>query len=108
MPLYDFRCTECSAQFEQWFRSFDISGAVCPSCGSEKVEKQISIPAMIRAGRPKEPSNERLAKDEEVRYYEKRKDYIRAARAAEKAGQQDWQVKDLYQKAGKDPYGIKK
>ena len=106
MPLYDFRCSQCNAEFEQWVRSFDAAGVACPSCQGTQVERLFSPPGMIRVGTQKGPADERRAKDEEVRYYEKRKDYLRAAQAAEKAGQLDWQVKDLYQKAGKNPYGI--
>ncbi len=106
MPLYDFECGACKAKFEQWVRSFDTSGVTCPTCQSAKVEKLFSPPGMIRTGTPEEPKDERRAKDAEVRYFEKKRDYLNAARAAEKAGQLDWQVKDLYQKAGKNPYGI--
>jgi putative FmdB family regulatory protein len=106
MPLYDFHCADCDTTFEQWVRGFDTSGVVCPSCKSARIRKLLSMPAVIRSGKDKGPRNDRLVKDEEVRYFEKKRDYLKAAKAAEKAGQQDWQVKDLYQKAGKNPYGI--
>jgi putative FmdB family regulatory protein len=44
MPTYDFRCLKCHKKFS---RVMTISEFVrrrqpCPSCGSKKVEKQIS------------------------------------------------------------------
>ncbi len=43
MPIFDFRCSECSKTFELLVRSTTVP--VCPSCGSEAVEKQVSAPA---------------------------------------------------------------
>lgn len=43
MPIFDFRCTECSKTFELLVRSTTVP--TCPACGSEAVEKQVSAPA---------------------------------------------------------------
>jgi hypothetical protein len=48
-----------------------------------------------------EASSEYSAKDAEVNYFKDRKDYESAAKAAEKVGKSQWEVKDLYRKAGK-------
>ena len=43
MPIFEFRCSECGASFEELVRSASATGEVlCPSCGSEQVVKQIS------------------------------------------------------------------
>jgi hypothetical protein len=52
-------------------------------------------------GKISEPATEFGAKDAEVNYYKDRKDYDRAAKAAEKAGKSEWEVKDIYRKTGK-------
>jgi putative FmdB family regulatory protein len=43
MPLFDFHCKKCDSDFELLMRGSDIP--VCPECGSEEVEKQVSMPA---------------------------------------------------------------
>lgn len=44
MPIYEFTCGDCSSDFETLVRSSDWEGEVeCPSCGSEKLEKQLSV-----------------------------------------------------------------
>lgn len=43
MPLYSFRCTGCSSEFEVLTRSGEEP--VCPSCGSAALERLISLTA---------------------------------------------------------------
>ena len=44
MPIYEFTCEACSKDFESLVRSSDWEGEVeCPNCGSEKLEKQLSV-----------------------------------------------------------------
>ncbi len=44
MPIYEYRCRACGARFETFVRSFSAqSGVRCPECGSEEVEKAISL-----------------------------------------------------------------
>ena len=64
------------------------------------MERLLSSP-LIRMGKSSESTSEFTAKDAEVNYYKDKKDFDRAAKAAEKAGKSDWEVKDLYRKAGK-------
>jgi putative FmdB family regulatory protein len=33
MPMYDYRCTACSARFERWQKFSDEPIRVCPECG---------------------------------------------------------------------------
>ncbi len=43
MPLYSYRCKGCDTAFETLVRSSDVPA--CPSCGSESLEKLVSLPA---------------------------------------------------------------
>ena len=42
MPLYDFRCQQCETVSELLIRAG--VGAVCPECGSDRLEKLLSAP----------------------------------------------------------------
>jgi len=41
MPLYDYHCKACDKEFELLVRSGTVP--VCPSCGSDNLEKQVSV-----------------------------------------------------------------
>lgn len=41
MPIYEYKCSDCSEQFEVLVRSGTV--AQCPSCLSQKLEKQLSV-----------------------------------------------------------------
>jgi putative FmdB family regulatory protein len=43
MPIYDFHCKKCDRTFELLVRG--PLASACPQCGSEKLEKQVSLPA---------------------------------------------------------------
>lgn len=44
MPIYEYRCSECGQEFEKWLRSMSTQDNVCcPSCGSQRVNKAVSI-----------------------------------------------------------------
>jgi len=56
MPLFDYHCTACNADFELLVRSSTVP--TCPTCGSTALEKAVSrvapamkIPGIIAAGR---------------------------------------------------------
>ena len=100
MPVYEYRCRLCGYEFDRFLRTFEPSEVSCPSCRSPNVEKLLSSP-LIRMGKGSEPASEFTAKDAEVNYYRDKRDYDRAARAAEKAGKSDWEIKELYRKSGK-------
>ncbi|HLE16141.1 MAG TPA: zinc ribbon domain-containing protein [Anaerolineales bacterium] len=43
MPIFEFVCTSCGESFEELMRSASaVEEAICPSCGSSQVKKQIS------------------------------------------------------------------
>ena len=100
MPVYEYRCRQCGYEFDRFLRTFEPGEVNCPSCRSPNVEKLLSSP-LIRMGKGSEPASEFTAKDAEVNYYRDRRDYDRAARAAERAGKSDWEIKELYRKSGK-------
>lgn len=44
MPMFDFICTSCQHGFETLVRGSSVPS--CPACGSEALEKQVSLPAI--------------------------------------------------------------
>ena len=51
MPIFEFACRDCSVEFEKLVRQAGvISEAVCPVCGSRKVDEKISAFASISKG----------------------------------------------------------
>lgn len=51
MPLFEFKCSECNKSFEELVRSANkIEEVTCPTCGSQKVNKKISIFASKTTG----------------------------------------------------------
>lgn len=51
MPIYEFNCTTCDRSFEELVRSAEaISEVVCPTCGSRRVRRKISLFASKSAG----------------------------------------------------------
>jgi putative FmdB family regulatory protein len=49
MPIYAFRCPDCSTEYEERrsYQSIDDK-AVCPTCNGERVQRLLSIPVFIR------------------------------------------------------------
>ena len=45
MPIFEYRCAACGRDFEQLFLKASPSPR-CPSCGSEDVEKLLSLPSV--------------------------------------------------------------
>ena len=51
MPIFEFVCRECGAPFEELLRSSNSpEDVICPACGSDQVQKQISTFASRVAG----------------------------------------------------------
>ena len=47
MPIYDYTCQDCDTKFEELIRNAqDEAGVRCSSCGSTRVERQMSSFAM--------------------------------------------------------------
>ena len=48
MPLYAYACADCAHEFETLVRSDDTPA--CPSCGSQRLERQLSLIAKPAPG----------------------------------------------------------
>ena len=55
MPIYEYRCADCSHQFEKLMRRWGDT-TTCPSCASGTVEKQISTFAVSTSATGSSPS----------------------------------------------------
>lgn len=42
MPMFEFVCNDCESPFEDLVFGTDISGVLCPVCGSNQVKKKMS------------------------------------------------------------------
>lgn len=51
MPIYEYFCEDCKEPFEVFVRSMSVKvNAVCPQCGSEHVEKEVTAAAALGTG----------------------------------------------------------
>lgn len=50
MPIFEFKCASCGAQFETLVPTANVTSAKCPGCGSEKTTKQLSVFGGIKMG----------------------------------------------------------
>jgi putative FmdB family regulatory protein len=51
MPIYEYRCEECDEPFEVFVRSSSQkANPTCPKCGSQKVNKAVSLFGVGGAG----------------------------------------------------------
>ena len=48
MPIYDYRCGQCSHQFEQLVRG--EQKVICPKCQGAALERLMSVPARPVSG----------------------------------------------------------
>jgi len=46
MPVFEYRCADCESKFEVLVRRG--AGVTCPDCGSQRLDKLISAPAVLR------------------------------------------------------------
>jgi putative FmdB family regulatory protein len=59
MPLQDYHCIDCEHEQEELIRSEADIPHRCPACDSEKYERTMSAPGMIRGnfGTPRKKGN---------------------------------------------------
>jgi putative FmdB family regulatory protein len=51
MPIYEYECKDCREPFEVFVRSMRASvDAVCPKCGSQHVEKEVTAASAVGLG----------------------------------------------------------
>jgi putative FmdB family regulatory protein len=51
MPIFDYRCNECGAQYDVLHKGKEITEDIrCPSCGSHHYTKLMSLPSIIIHG----------------------------------------------------------
>jgi putative FmdB family regulatory protein len=66
MPIFEYRCRDCAHQFEELV--LKTSGpARCPECGSRKLEKLVSVPAVSSEHTKKRASRAQRAKNRGIR-----------------------------------------
>lgn len=54
MPIYEYHCPTCAGQFELLIRGSET--AECPTCGSTRVEKLLSVTATPGGSRQELPT----------------------------------------------------
>lgn len=104
MPIYIYRCTQCEKIFEQLFLSFnraEQATVTCPDCNAAATRDF----SRQRFNAPSNPYAAELAEDSEayreMHYYEKTKDWEKAAKAAE--GVSEFAKNKFLQKARQEP-----
>jgi putative FmdB family regulatory protein len=52
MPIYEFVCRDCNKDFEKLTPASERDRTPCPTCGSQKTARKISLtaPAQVKAG----------------------------------------------------------
>jgi putative FmdB family regulatory protein len=43
MPIYEYQCLACEADFEELVRSSEAAEIQCPRCKSQKVSRRLSV-----------------------------------------------------------------
>lgn len=86
MPIYTYRCDQCGTMFEELYLSFEqakLKKAKCPECKVPATRDYSSQ----RFYAPSNPYASELSEDSEayreMHYYEKKKNWEKAAKAAE-------------------------
>lgn len=53
MPMYEYVCVACGAEFDEFARSMnEVEPVRCPSCNSERTERKLSVFAAPHAAQP--------------------------------------------------------
>jgi putative FmdB family regulatory protein len=50
MPIYAFKCNACGHTFDRLQKLSDPDPKVCPVCGEEQVQRQVTAPSFRLAG----------------------------------------------------------
>jgi putative FmdB family regulatory protein len=59
MPIYEFECRECGAEFEKIVRKAGaVSEVVCPVCNGRKIDEKVSaFSSMVKGGSTSKSGN---------------------------------------------------
>ncbi len=49
MPIYEFHCKECRQEFKTLRRNDQLDKVTCPTCGTPKVARLLSVTARTSA-----------------------------------------------------------
>lgn len=49
MPIYEFHCKQCRHEFKTLRAMRDLPNVTCPTCGTDKIARLISVTAQTRA-----------------------------------------------------------
>lgn len=86
MPIYEFECEGCGAEFEELVPA-GTERAVCPECGAGETVRRFSAPAstfkLVKspgAARQQEARNAKLRTETKARFKERRRKAREAAR----------------------------
>lgn len=53
MPMYEYVCVACGTEFDEFARSMDaVEPISCPSCGSKRTERKLSVFAAPHSASP--------------------------------------------------------
>lgn len=103
MPVYAYRCEQCGVDFDRLFlvhSGAHIKSTKCPQCGQQALRTY----AGVFVSTPSVSNDSELLEDElpyrRMHYYEKKRDWDSAARAAE--GVSEFARKRFLEKAEKD------
>ncbi|MBM3734279.1 MAG: zinc ribbon domain-containing protein [Acidobacteria bacterium] len=55
MPIYEYKCEDCGTRFEKLVRGSNGNGVQCPSCGTERLQQELSVFA-AHGGRDSRPA----------------------------------------------------
>ncbi len=50
MPIYEFLCPECNRIYSFMYPTMSDDSPPCPKCGSQQMERQVSLFAFVRGG----------------------------------------------------------
>lgn len=48
MPIYEYKCENCNQDVEIFHKTLKVENILCPQCGSDKLEKQWSVPGFLK------------------------------------------------------------
>ncbi len=62
MPIYEYACRACGAEFEHLHASMkEITAPACPACTSSDVQRRFSAPAVRLSGKTSDAGGEQPA-----------------------------------------------